>query len=187
MKKKFLKELRRRLRTLPKEERERTVSYFEELIDDAVEEGKTEEAAVADLGNPAEIAADILGEANIPKKKKLSAGTIVLLVVGSPIWLSLLVAAVCIVFSVVIALYSIVLAILVTAVALVVSGVATFGYTVCYYIWQYPTASSVLILGGSLVAIGLDLLLFPLGILAGKKLTQLCRYCFHRCKDWRRG
>lgn len=58
----FLEQLRSRLSSLSEEERERSVSFYSEMIDDIIEEGKTEEEAVGSLGSVDDIAAKILSE-----------------------------------------------------------------------------------------------------------------------------
>lgn len=52
----FLEELEKKLAALPEDERARLVDYYREMIDDRVEEGLDEAAAVAALGDPAELA-----------------------------------------------------------------------------------------------------------------------------------
>ncbi len=56
----FLAALRARLTGLPREDLERTLQYYREMIDDRIEEGMSEQAAVADVGDPDELAAAIL-------------------------------------------------------------------------------------------------------------------------------
>ena len=48
----FLNELSAALHGLSREERYRTLSYYDELIDDRVEDGQSEEEAVESLGSP---------------------------------------------------------------------------------------------------------------------------------------
>ena len=56
----FLEELKCRLSELPDYEIEKTVSFYAECIDDRIEEGMTEEAAVSALGNIDDIVNEIL-------------------------------------------------------------------------------------------------------------------------------
>ena len=58
----FKHQLARRLAGLPEEELATTLSFFDEMIDDRLDEGMTEEQAVADLGDLDEIANRILAE-----------------------------------------------------------------------------------------------------------------------------
>ena len=109
----FIEKLRAReaLFGLPEEDIARSVAFYEELIADRMEEGMSEEEAVADVGSPEEIAAQILSEIPLSKlvrakmkpSRRLRAWEIVLLAVGSPIWISLL----AVVFSVAITLYAV--------------------------------------------------------------------------------
>ena len=59
-KEQFLAALRARLTALPKDDLEKTLQYYREMIEDRVEEGMTEFEAVADVGDPAELAEAIL-------------------------------------------------------------------------------------------------------------------------------
>ena len=91
----FLNELSAALHGLPREERYRTLRYYDELIDDRMEDGQSEEEAVSGLGEPEQVAREILGE----EEPAVSTGTgrkvwlIVLLVLGFPLRGSLLLAA----------------------------------------------------------------------------------------------
>lgn len=103
----FLNELSAVLHGLPREERYRTLSYYDELIDDRMEDGQSEEDAVESLGSPEQIAREILGEEEPP----VSTGTgrkvwlIILLVLGFPFWGSLLLAAAIVLLCVYICLF----------------------------------------------------------------------------------
>ncbi len=59
-KEQFLAALRARLTGLPQADLERTLQYYREMVDDRVEDGMSEAAAVADVGDPDELAAAIL-------------------------------------------------------------------------------------------------------------------------------
>lgn len=109
-KKEFLSALRDRLSGVPQQELEERLSFLEEGIDDRMEEGLSEEEAVASMGEIAEIVAQIVADVplaklvkeKVQKRRRLRTWEIVLLAVGSPIWVSLLIS----VFAVVIALYA---------------------------------------------------------------------------------
>ena len=109
-KEKFIELLRKGLSPLPKEERDERLTFYSEMIDDRVEEGLSEEEAVAGIGNPEEIARQIAGEM-LPKEKnergrKFRAWEIVLLVLGSPIWLSLLAAIFAVILAFLVVLWA---------------------------------------------------------------------------------
>ena len=98
-KQQFLNALAEALKKLPREERYRTLSYYDELIDDRIEDGQNEYAVVESLGSPEAIAGDIFGSEEAEKtKKEYGKGAkiwiIVLLILGFPLWGSLLLVAV---------------------------------------------------------------------------------------------
>lgn len=88
-KQQFLNALAEALKKLPREERYRTLSYYDELIDDRIEDGQNEYAVVESLGSPEAIAGDIFGSEEAEKtKKEYGKGAkiwiIVLLILGFP-------------------------------------------------------------------------------------------------------
>ncbi len=107
-KQEFLNELAAALHNLPREERYRTLSYYDELIDDRMEDGQNEEEAVSGLGDPESVAREILGE---EEEAPVSTGTgrrvwvIVLLVLGFPLWGSLLLTGLCLLLTLYILLF----------------------------------------------------------------------------------
>ncbi|MBQ8403715.1 MAG: DUF1700 domain-containing protein [Clostridia bacterium] len=113
-KKEFLAAIEQRLCGLSPSDIEKSLEYYKEMVDDYIENGKTEEEAVAAMGSVDEIVSQILMEMPLPKIVKakakstrgLRAWEIVLLVLGSPIWASLLLAAVIVVFAVYIVIWS---------------------------------------------------------------------------------
>lgn len=100
-KKEFLKELESRLNGLPEEDIKARLQFYEEMIDDRMEEGKTEEEAVADIGTIDAVVEDIakdtplltLVKERVKPKRNIKAWEIVLIAVGFPIWLPLLIVA----------------------------------------------------------------------------------------------
>ena len=109
-KKDFLAALRRKLRAVPQAELRERLGFYSEIIDDKMEEGLTEGEAVADVGNIDEIAEQILAEVEIPTKggkAPASPWQIVLLIIGSPVWLSILISVYAVMWSVVITLWAV--------------------------------------------------------------------------------
>ena len=103
----FLNELAAALHSLPREERYRTLGYYDELIDDRMEDGQSEEDAVASLGEPQQVAREILGEEEpAPSTSRgRKVWLIVLLVLGFPLWGSLLLTAAILLLCVYICLF----------------------------------------------------------------------------------
>ena len=94
-KQEFLAALARELEPLPREERYQTLNYYDELIDDRLEDGQEEEAVIQSLGDPKAVAQELLAgedELLVPNRG-LRVWLIVLLVLGFPLWGSLLVTA----------------------------------------------------------------------------------------------
>ena len=96
-KREFLEELQKRLAGLPQSDIEQTIDFYEEMIEERLEEGKSEEEAIAEIGSIEDIVSQIILDTPLPKlvkermkpKRALRVWEIVLLALGSPIWISL--------------------------------------------------------------------------------------------------
>ena len=84
-KEEFLAELGEALAPLGKEERLKTIQYYDELIGDRCEESMTEEKAVAQAGDVREIAGELL--AGIAEPSKQGARRVWLTIIASPLLL----------------------------------------------------------------------------------------------------
>ena len=131
----FLKELKDQLHGLPPQDIEERLSFYGEMIDDRMEDGLTEEDAVGQIGTVDEVIAQIIAETpfikiakqKIKPKRKMRTWEIVLLACGSPIWLSLLIAAFAVILSLYATLWSIIVslwAVFASLVACAFAGVA---------------------------------------------------------------
>lgn len=106
-KQEFLAELRKALSGLPQGDIEDRLTFYSEMIDDRMEEGLAEGDAVSEIGTVDEVAAQIVGEIPLTKlvkervrpKRALRVWEIVLLALGSPLWLSLLAALLSVTFA----------------------------------------------------------------------------------------
>lgn len=133
-KQEFLSALEKGLHGLPKNDVAERLSFYSEMIDDRIEEGIAEEDAIREIGDVnaiinqfiSEIPIGKLAKEKIKSRRQLSAWETVLLILGSPIWLSLLIAA----FAVVLALYVSLWAVLVSlwAVFVALVGCAFGGF-----------------------------------------------------------
>ena len=98
-KKEFMAALRAKLSRLPKREVEERLSFYSEIIDDKIEEGRTEQMAIAEIGSVDAVAAQILADipmlAIVKEKIKPKGGVraweTALIVIGFPVWLPLFV------------------------------------------------------------------------------------------------
>lgn len=188
-KQQFLAELRKHLFGLPQDDIKQSLDYYAEMIDDRIEDGISEEDAVSDIGDPQEIAKQILMDTPMTKLVKakakpsrtLRAWEIVLLAAGSPIWVSLLVAAAAVVISVYIVLGSVIISLYVADFSLAACGVALFAI----YMITGRLVEGAFMLGAGLVCIGLAILMFFVfnqitkGLLwLSKKIWLLIKSCF---------
>ena len=114
-KSKFLLRLKRALRGCSPSEIQNRLAFYSEMIDDRVEEGLLEKEAIQAIGDPVQIAEEIRMELGEKKKDRrpLSTGAKILIALGSPIWLSLLIAAVAVGLSLVISLAAVVFSVFV--------------------------------------------------------------------------
>lgn len=183
-KQEFLLELEAALCGLPKEDVAERIAFYNEIIEDKIEEGLSEHEAVATVGSIEEIAEQILADTPLSrlakeriksKKRKMSALEIVLLVLGSPIWLSLLIAA----FAVIISLYAVLWSLVATVWA-VMSGLAGAGVGVVVagiiFIATGQTLTGVAEIGVGLCASGLSIFAFfgaHAATVGAAKLTRL--------------
>lgn len=118
-KQELLGELRKRLASLPQTEIDKTVAFYDEMVQDRMEDGMTEEEAVAGLGSISDIVDNCLREVSIPtimvnkfsesKRRAKNKGLwTFLIILGSPVWFPLLLSAGVVIFSVYIVVWSLI-------------------------------------------------------------------------------
>ena len=166
-KQEFLKQLRDCLSGLPQNDIEERLTFYSEMIDDRMEEGLSEEEAIIEIGSVDQVISNIIDDTpltdlvkeKIRPKRTLRVWEIVLLVLGSPLWLSLLIAFAAVIFSVYIVFYSVIIslwAVMVsigaTAIAAIVLGVVTIIYG--------NTLSGIALFGLALFCAGLTIFCF---------------------------
>ena len=168
-KREFLNILRMTLSMLPPQELEKQLNYYEEMLNDMIEDGMSEEDATARIGDPVAIGRGILADMPNPPPsskpmdppQKVSAGKtsfwiILALILGSPVWISIAAALVAVVVAVVVAVFSVIIAVGAVVVALIVSG---FALILAAF---FTTAGSLplvfLLVGAGFLSIGLGVL-----------------------------
>lgn len=181
----FLDALSGALADLPWREQERWLDFYGEMIDDRMEEGLTEAEAVAAVGSIEEIAAQILSQPQPaeqqqpPKKPKweVKPWMILLLILGFPVWLPLLIAALVVFASVLIVLWSVLISFYAASVS--VAAVAFAGIVVAFFF--IPTgngAGAAFCVGAGLICAGVAILLFLLSNLLAKGIAWLTKKLF---------
>ncbi len=171
----FLQKLRAALSGLPQSDIEEKVGFYSEMIDDRMEDGLSEEEAVATVGSVEEIVREIVADIPLAKiakekikpKRKMRVWEIILLILGSPIWLSLLIAVFAVILSAYACIWSAIAAFWSGFVALVAAclGGVVMG------VWVMVAGTfpmGVLLLGGGLLSGGLAIFAF-FGCLAATK------------------
>ena len=179
-KQEFLTQLRGALSGVPQDDIEERLAFFNEMIDDRIEEGKTEEEAVAEAGPIGDIVSQTVAEVPLTKlmkermnaKRSPRAWEIVLIVLGFPLWFPLLVAAAAVVFSLYIVLWSLVVSLWAVEFSLWISAVGALAGAVVRLV-RGDTASGILTLGAALLAAGLSVFLFFGCAAATKGLVRL--------------
>ena len=161
----FLSELKKALEGLPEEDIEKSLEYYSEMIDDRIEDGLTEEDAVADLGSIEDIRAQIVKDTPITKiikekikpKRTLSGFEITLLIVGFPIWFPLLASAAATLFSIWVSLWAVVISFYAVEAAFMASAVGGIIAAVVM-LTVGNSISGLFLLGCSLASVGLGIL-----------------------------
>lgn len=113
-KQKFIAELKSSLHKLPPSELAERINFYSEMIDDRIEEGLSEEQAVAGIGSVQVIAAQVLEEAKNRNKnasqkngQKLKSSEKLLLILGSPLWISFILIGLSVAISIFAVIFSI--------------------------------------------------------------------------------
>ncbi len=166
-KQEFLIKLRKGLSGLPKEDMEERLAFYSEMIDDRMEEGNSEEEVVGEIGDVDEIVSQIIADTPLVKlvkektkpKRRLRVWEIVLLVAGSPLWLSLLLAVVAIIMAIYLVLWSVLVSFWAVFGSVLGCGfggvVAGIGFA-CYE----NGLTGLVMIGAGMVCLGLAIFLF---------------------------
>lgn len=180
------------LSSLPQSELEDRVAFYSEMIDDRMEEGLSEEDAVADIGSVDSVVNQIIADTpltsiikeRIRRRKKPGAWGITLLAVGSPIWISLIAAAYAIIVSVYASIWAVVVSLWASFGTMVGVGVGgILGGVLLIGLGKLPAGFGLI--GCALVCGGLAILMFYACKYATiamvwltKKIALLIKKCF---------
>lgn len=187
----FLDELRARLSGLPEHDLDERIAFYREMIDDRIEEGLDEEEAVRDVGDIDCVVSQVLSDVplatvvkeKIKPKRKLEAWEIVLIILGSPIWLPLLLSAIAVALSLYVVIWSVIIslwAVLVSFCAVAVTGIVLGVWVVS----GGGTFGGLALLGVGLIFAGLSIFMAFGCIAASKgvvKLTGKCILAIKKC------
>ncbi|MBR4910122.1 MAG: DUF1700 domain-containing protein [Clostridia bacterium] len=189
-KQEFLKELEKELSALPREDTEERLAFYNEMIDDMVEEGKTEEQAVAEIGSAADIAKQTLSGApaeeteNAQGKPKplLKVLMIILIILGFPLWFSILIAGVSGVLALYITVWSLLIGLWAIEASLIVFAAGSAAQAVALMAVGFGT-SGIATLGMGVFAAGVSVFLFYGCLAASKGVIKLTKNAFIKIKS----
>lgn len=201
-KQEFISQLKSSLSGLPDNDIEERLSFYEEMVDDRIEEGLSEEDAVAQIGSVDEVVSQILSDTSIVKlvkekispKRKMRVWEIILLILGSPIWLSILIALFAVVLSVYIVLWALILTIWVVGAAFAVSAPAAVIVGI-FFICSGDTVAGLSMISAAFVCAGLAIFTIIASKAATigaarltKKITTGLKRCFIKEESkWKNG
>ena len=189
-KQEFLNALSERLQGIPIEDREKSLEYYSEMIDDRTEDGLTEEQAVKAMGSVNDIADRIIADTPVEKilktkvtpKRKLSAWEITLIAVGFPIWFPIGISLISVIFTLYIVLWVLILCIYITAFSFAVSGIATI-IALVMSILDGQALWGLFLLGCGMVLLGLAIPVLIGALKATFGFIHLTGMCFKGIKS----
>lgn len=164
-KEKFLNELRCKLKGLSKEDIDGHISFYEEIISDIMEEGKTEEEAISEIGSVDKIVNDIAQDTSLislvkqkmKPKKNFSGLQIALIIIGFPIWLPLLIVILVLILVALILTWVFLLVAYAIEVSFIVGSIASL---ILFLVYLLMGDANFILLGGAIALAGLSILLF---------------------------
>ena len=178
----FLAQLRKGLSGLPQDDIEERLTFYGEMLEDRMEDGLSEQEALAEIGGVEEIVRQVIADTPLAKiagerikpKRRLKAWEIALLTLGSPIWLSLGIAAAAIVLALYVSLLAIIVSLWAIFAALAVCAIASVPMCVLL-IARGSAASGFAALAAGLVCAGLSIFMFCGCKTATKRIPALTK------------
>lgn len=130
-KQEYLTAIREKIKAMPAEDIERFTDYYSEMIDDRIEDGLSEDDAVADMVSPDDAVEQILSEMPLAKivkekikpKHELKAWEVILIILGSPVWIPLLITAAVLLLTLWIVAFTLLVSFYVVVLSFVVAGI----------------------------------------------------------------
>ena len=176
-KEEFLAGLEKGLSGLPREDVTERLSFYAEMIDDRVEEGASEEEAVAGIGTVDETVSQILADTPLSKivrekiapKRSLRGWEIALLILGFPLWFPLVCAAGAVVLSMYIVVWALIVSLWAVELSFIAGALGSFGAAAMYFAGGGLFAGLAM-LGAGLICAGISIFLF-FGCLGATKGT----------------
>ena len=161
----FLQELREKLVGLPKSDVDDRINFYSEMIDDRIDDGLTEEAAVADIGTVDEVIYEIAQEVPLGKlvkekirpKRELKVWEIILICLLFPIWFPIALLVIFIAFFLYILFWVGVIVSYAIEIALIMSSIAG---VVVFFAYLFSGTFNILPLAIAMLSGGAAVLMF---------------------------
>lgn len=156
-KQEFINELKCDLSGLSDADLNERLNFYSEMIDDRIDEGLSEEEAVSQIGSVNDIISQIASEMSLTKlvkekirtKRVLKVWEIILIILGSPVWVPILISLFAVIISVYISVWSVIISLWAAFASVAISGLAA---VVCGFGFMFGVNS---VMGAVLVAVGL--------------------------------
>lgn len=188
----FLQKLQEEISVYPYEETKKSLEYYEEMIDDRMEDGMTEDEAVASLGRVEDIVDQIKCElpiTTIVKQKamektnggKIPGYVIALLIIGCPLWLPILISIFASIFSIYVSIWSV--AVVLWAIDFIFAAVSVVGLVGSVVMFVKGSFVSALIyLGAAILLAGLAIFFFMASYFVSKGIVYGTGWLFKQIK-----
>lgn len=167
-KQEFLATIQQGISMLSQNDINKSLEYYSEMIDDYIEDGMSEEEAVAAMGNPYDIVNQILMNTPLPKlvqskakpSKKLRVWEIIFLILGSPIWISLLLAVFVVFIAIYIVFWVIAICLYIVDISFAISSLYCIISSIMLLFTTNNSTLAIFYIGASLICFGLSILIF---------------------------
>lgn len=185
----LLNELSQRLSGIPQSEAEKTINYYSEMIDDRIEDGESEEDAVKAVGDVDEIVRNAMSQVpltglvkqSVKRNFRLSVPVIILLILGSPIWLSLLIALFAVIFAIYVTIAAVIISLFAVVAAFVVSGIVSV--IASPFLIPVSLYTSAMYFSCGLVILGLSIFAFYVAVILSKYIIRFTKFVIIKIKS----
>lgn len=166
-KREFLDEIKNGISGIPREDIDGRLAFYSEMIDDRMEDGLSEEEAVAAAGSPDEIVKQIVADyplnrlvkEKIKPERTLKGWEIALIVLGFPLWLPLLISAFAVILSLYICVWAVVISLWAAEISLFACALAGVACAVVFFIRGF-TLQAIALFGAGVFCAGFSVLFF---------------------------
>ncbi len=163
----FLMSLHNKLSGLPQNEIEERLTFYSEMIEDRIEDGLSEEEAISQIGTVDEIVEQIVADIPLTKiakekikpKRRIKAWEIVLLILGAPLWLSILIAIFAVICSLYVSLWAVIISLWASFVAIIGGAIGGIASGVVLVL-NKNGLTGILLIAAGLVCAGISIFFF---------------------------